>query len=174
MLNNKRKCVIHEIILFTHKEVKKNPLSWEPLPLSFLHLSGDIEHGGYLQLGQRPEIPAGPPVDSGLSWRWLITSSVRGRIPPESCSLRYRRAEFIRPSNTRFAKILALFGVSFLRGFVRRFCIIRPSRRSISISPSFHRANLLDEHSWWSFAFEPWPGFCSASAKRTMVAVRPI
>ena len=54
---------------------------------------------------------------------------------------------------------------------VRHFCIIRPSRSSVSISPSFHRANLIDKHSWWSFAFEPCLGFWSANAKKTMIAV---
>ena len=109
-----------------------------------------------------------------VAWSWIITSSVGGRMPPESCSLRYWRVEFTWPSNTSFANILALLGGSFLRGFGRRFCITHPLRRSVSISPSFHRAYLLDKHSWWSFTFEPWLGFCSTKAKRTMAAVRAI
>ena len=102
-----------------------------------------------------------------------ITSSVSGKTPPLSASLRKRRAELICPSITSLAKILALFGGSlFLRDFCIRRWIMRPSRNKHSISPFFHGFNRFSIHSWWSLAFDFWLGFWSPTAKRTMVAFR--
>ena len=128
---------------------------------------------GCLQQGQTTVHLNSLSAPLGVSLSCRITTLVSGKTPPLSASLRKRRAELIYPSITSLAKILALFGgLLFLRDFCIRRWIMRPFRNKHSISPFFHSFNRFSRHSWWSLAFDFWPGFWSLTAKRTIVAFR--